>query len=279
MNENQLTELLEQAGERTTVGPPPIEAMRAGANRRRRRRTAAISLAAAAAVVVAAGGTTLLTAPGTSPDKTKPPVASQAPDRVPAGMRLAGIGHVAIAVPREWGTDLEGCRAPQRDTVLINMGAITFCYPARPSGVESLRLGTGEPRKGFSADEVGKIGGERAERQRTTCTNTGELLCSGMVYLPSSNVWFQVESSTNAAEVDRVLARIMIVPDLVGVPAPARLDKQAYAELLVAQGFRPEVRTVKVSGNAPGQITEVSPVSGTMLKPGSKVTVTVTERR
>lgn len=150
----------------------------------------------------------------------------------------------------------------------------------RPSGVESLRLGTGEPRKvdpKFSADEIVEVGGLSAERQRTSCTKTGELLCSGMVFVPSSNVWFRVDSSTNAAEVDRVLARIMIVPDQVGVPDPARLGKQAYADLLIAQGLRPEVRTVKVSPNTFEQITEVSPAAGTMVKPGSKVSFTVTE--
>lgn len=278
MNENQLTELLEQAGERTPVGPPPIEAMRAGANRRRRRRTAAISMTAAAAVVVAVGGTALLTGPGTSPQETKPPAAS----RVPEQLRLVGLGQVAIAVPQEWGTNQHSCGTPQRDTVLINLGPIFACRYPRPSGVESLRLGAGEPRKlnpTFSADEILEIGGARAERQRTTCTKTDGLLCSGMVYLPAQNVWFQVESSTNAAEVDRVLARITIVPDQVGVPAFAMLDKQAYADLLIALGLRPEVRTVKVPQNTMEQLIEVSPAAGTMLKPGSKVTFTVTERR
>lgn len=277
MNESKLTELLEQAGERTTVGPPPIEAMRAGATRRRRRRTAAISLAAAAAVVVAVGGTALLTAPGTNPEQTKPPVASQAPEQ----LRLVGLGHVAIAIPREWGTNQHRCGTPQRDTVMINLGAINLCLPPRPSGVESLQLGTGKPGKydpKFSADEIFEIDGVRAERQRTTCTKTGDLLCSGMVFVPSLSVWFQVESSTSAAEVDRVLQRIRVVPDLVGVPAVDALDKQAYTDLLIAQGLRPEARIVKVSQNTLEQIIEVSPAAGTMVKPGSKVTFTVTER-
>lgn len=276
MNESKLTELLEQAGERTTVGPPPIEAMRAGATRRRRRRTAAISLAAAAAVVVAVGGTALLTAPGTSPEETKPPVASQAPER----LRLVGIGHLAIAVPQEWGTNQVRCGTPQRDTVIINGGDGALCLPPRPSGVESVWLRT-KPEKWypkFSADEIFEIDGVRAERQRTTCTKTGDLLCSGMVFVPSLSVWFHVESSTSAAEVDRVLQRIMVVPDLVGVPASELLDKQAYTDLLIAQGLRPEPKIVKVSQNTLEQIIEVSPAAGTMVKPGSKVTFTVTER-
>jgi hypothetical protein len=277
MNENQLTELLEQAGERTTVGPPPIEAIRAGAVRRRRRRTVTISLAAAAAVAVAVGGTALLTAPGTSPQETKPPAASQAPEQ----LRLVGIGHVAIAVPQEWGTNQVRCLTPQRDTVIINLGAATFCLPPRPSGVESLQLGTGDPRRispEFAADEIFEIAGVRAERQRTTCTKAGELLCSGMVYLPSSNVWFQVESSTSATEVDRVLDRVMVVQDLVGVPVSAGLDRTAYSDLLIAQGLVPDPKVVKVSQNTLEAITDVSPAAGTMLKPGSKVSFTALER-
>ena len=87
-----------------------------------------------------------------------------------------------------------------------------------------------------------------------------------------------MESSTSAAEVDRALQRITVVPDRVGVPEVGGLDKQGYTDLLIAQGLRPEVKVVKVSENTLEQIIKVSPAAGTMVKPGTKVTFTVTER-
>jgi hypothetical protein len=96
MIESHLTGLLERAGERTTVGPAPIELMHARVTRRRRRR-ALVSVTAAVAAVAAVGGTALALRPGASPEVSPPPVASASPGVVPADMRLVGLGHAAIA--------------------------------------------------------------------------------------------------------------------------------------------------------------------------------------
>jgi heat shock protein HslJ len=59
----RLTELLEAAGDRTHVGPPPVAEIVASA-RRRRRHTMLVTAGAAAAVVLTIGGATILAAPG-----------------------------------------------------------------------------------------------------------------------------------------------------------------------------------------------------------------------
>jgi hypothetical protein len=303
MNESQLTELLERAGDRTTVGPPPIDAMRAGATRRRRRRTTVISLAAAATVVAAVGGTAMLAGPGGDSQKvpaaTKgtnlPPSVSNpsATNGVGAGTRLVGLGHVAIAVPQNWGTNQARCGTPQTDTVLVNEWLTQLCMVPRPGGVESVEVGAGAPgpvyRYNFKPDEQFEIDGVRAQRQRTTCTpgNVGEAqVCAGMVFLPSTGVWFRAESSTSAAEVDSILRRIVVIPSRVGVPEQHGVTSKddgssgrKYADLLRGLGLRVETKTTKSPGYTPGELLKVEPFPGTMLPLGATVTITVVAKR
>jgi hypothetical protein len=283
MIESKLTELLERAGERTSVGPPPIEAIRAGAARRRRRRAAALSAVGVAAAVVAVGGTMLL-AGGPSVTNPAPPAASPPP--VPAATRLVGIGHAAIAVPAQWATNQLHCGTPQKDTVIIDAGAQGLCQTPYPDGVESVHVAS-LTRIDFRADETFQIDGVRAERQRTRCTVetlNRVTVCSGTVLIPSLNVSFRAESSTSSGEVDRILAQIMIVPDKVGVPDPlfsesnpaARFGEE-YANRLTALGLKPNLETRKSPGYIPGTILAVSPSVGTMLTPGATVSVTVAQ--
>ena len=282
MIESNLTELLERTGDRTNVGPPPIEAMRVGAARRRRRRTMALSLASAAAVVAAAVGTALIATPGMSRDDA--PAATPAP----AQLRLVGIGHAAIAVPVQWGTNESRCGTPQQDTDLIDdPSAALLCLAPRPIGVESVELASGKPaRFDFHADETIEVGGVRAERQRTSCSvgTIGPRICLGTVFIPSLDVSFRAESSTNADEVDRILERIVIVPDRVGVPGfglprnGQRITGENYPDMLTEAGLVPKIQTKRSHAYVPGEILAVSPAPGTMLKPGATVTVTVTER-
>lgn len=279
MNESKLTELLERAGQQTNVGPPPLDAIRAGATRRRRRRSVAVSIVAAATVAAAVGGTALLTTPGTSPTEPPSPAA-------PAAMRLVGLGHAAIAVPRDWGTNQTHCGTPQKDTVILERDGL-LCAMPRPLRVESVDLGRGRPRMfDFTADETVEIDGVRAERQRTTCTegrgSFNVRTCSGAVLIPSLDVWFWAQSSTNAEEVDRILDRIQVVPDRVGVPSLRSLSMpspdtsgETYADALTSVGLAPKIQTRKLPGHLPGDILAVSPAPGTMLTPGATVTVTI----
>ena len=286
MTDPKLTELLERAGDRATVGPPPIDAMLTGAARTRRRRRLTASLAGATAVVAVVAGLALVTAPGDGPDDRRPPADSTGPDPVPDGMHLVGLGSAAVAVPDGWGTNETHCGVPQRDTVVINVGAIPTCAIGRPGRVESIELVEGQPRFDFRANESSVIGGVEAQRQRTTCpegNSKGMGACSGTVYFPTLDVWFRAESSTNAEEVDRILERITIVPDRVGVPAyqMIALDAQGrsgeqYVDLLREMGLEAVVETKSMPGLTPGYVLDASPAPGTMLAPGDTVTVTVT---
>lgn len=275
-----LPDLLDRTAARTPVGPPPLEALHRGASRRRRRRTVTWSALSAAATVTAIVGTTLTL--NHDRDVT-PPVTSPAPPLV--ATRLVGIDHAAIAVPTTWGTNQLTCGTPKADTVVIDVGAITYCAMPRPAGIESVQLGRGVPRMfPFHADETIDIDGVPAQRQRTTCSVDGwnhGRVCSGAVWIPSRSVWFSAESSTGADEVDRILQRIVLVPDRVAVPLFRTYDSEGRAPLvdgyvtqLTRLGLKPVLRAIKSPNYATGTIHTVSPGSGTMLAAGATVTVT-----
>jgi hypothetical protein len=285
MIESKLTELLEHTGEQVHVGPPPIEALRAGAVRRRRRRTAAVSVASVVAVVAAVGGTTLLTQ-GSKGVDPNPPVASGTPVTVPEGMRLVGIGHAAIAVPNAWGTNQSFCGTPRKDTVEIDIGAVAACGIPRAAGVDSVQVANRQPFENFRADQTLDIDGVPAQRQRTSCAKgaMGKVTtCTSTVVIPSLGVWFRAESSTSAVEVDRILSRITIVPGLVGVPGYSTNNLNGelptaaeYVDSLRQLGLKAEIQNPMTSGDIPsGTVRSASPGPGTMLAPGATVTISV----
>ena len=81
------------------------------------------------------------------------------------------------------------------------------------------------------------------------------------MFIPSLGVSFRAESSTSPGEVDRILNRITIVANKVGVPEPlfsesnpaARFGEQ-YADRLTALGLKPNLETRKSPGYIPGNI-------------------------
>jgi hypothetical protein len=270
----KLTDLLERTAEQTPVGPPPLDALYAGAARRRHRRTAGL-VAAAVAVAAVIGGSTLLASRGPTAPVTSP----ASPE-----MRLVGFGHAAIAVPADWPTNKSQCGTPQQDTVQIDdPSAARLCLHPRPADVDSVDL-SGTPRRDFHVDETFTIDGVRAVRQRTTCVPDAARVqvCSGVVGIPSAGVWFRAESSTDAAEVERILERITIVRDRTGVPSylsqprpGAALTGADFGRVLEQVGLKPAFRTVHSPNYPAGTVLDVSPGAGTMLAPGSTVTVTV----
>jgi hypothetical protein len=283
MTDQNLTELLERAANRVPVGPVPVAGMVSGAGRVRRRRRLTLSLASAAAVAAVAAGVAVLSAPGGSSTQQLP-ATSPTPVAAP-GTRLVGVGHAAIAVPEEWGTNVTRCGVPQKDTVVIDVGRVQTCGTQRPEGVDSVEVTPGEPRFDFTVDETLTVDGVRAERQATTCEEGGfggPRVCSGTVYVPAMSVAFRAESSTSSAEVDRILERIRVVPGQVGVPGyqTIAVDEQGksgetYVEVLQEAGLTAEIRTRKVPAVDPGFVLEVAPRPGTLLTPGAVVAVTV----
>lgn len=287
MKERNVIELLESAAEQVPVGPPPVASMVRGARRSRLRRGMAVALtsvATAAAVAAVVLGTTVLGGRSSGPDRA--PVAEGPTPSVAQqpGVRLVGLGQVAIAVPEEWGTNQTHCGVPQRDTVVIDVAAVQACLVGRETRVESVEVSSGKPRFDFEADEEVVVDGIAAERQATTCRrDVGRVrVCTGTVHIPSMEVWFRAESSTGAATVDEILSWIRHVPDRVGVPGHQEVAGMAqarsgakYVEELRAVGLGVEVRTVKEPGLPAGLVRDASPAPGTMVEPGSVVTVTV----
>jgi hypothetical protein len=278
MTEDNPFELPEKAGDRE---------MDAGARQRRWGRGLVVTVASAAVVVTVIGGSVLLSALRNSAEPG-PPVASPSPLVTPPGTRLVGAGHAAIAVPEEWGTNKAYCGVPQHDTVVIDVAAIELCLPRRPRGVDSVEIWTGPPRFDYHVDERTQIDGVPAERQNTTCSLGGRPVCTGTIYLRSLGVMFIADSSTSRAEVDRILSWIRIVPDLVGVPGFDKINvdaqinadeqggaKATYLDVLQRAGLTAQIHTRTVHASPTGYILAVSPVPGTMVRPGTVVTVTV----
>jgi beta-lactam-binding protein with PASTA domain len=94
-------------------------------------------------------------------------------------------------------------------------------------------------------------------------------------------VWFRAESSTSADEVDRILERVVLVRDFVGVPSYQALGRDArgtsasdYADVLEQTGLKAKIQTTKNVNHPAGMVLGVSPAPGTMLAPGAAVTVT-----
>ena len=286
MNEQRLSSLLRRAGDRVPVGTPPVQQMIGEAGRRRRRRSLIAILGSAAAVAAVLGSVALLAPPhlGSDPQPPEPSRAvspSTSSEAVtPPGTRLVGLGHAAIAVPADWATNAIHCgEEPTKNTVVIDVVALKACAAPRPKGVESVILSHGT-RFDFHADRSIKIDGVPAERQDATCRDGfgGVTVCAGTVHIPSLQATFRAESSTSAAEVDRILEWIRIVRTESAVPgfqaSNRRNAHEKYAEALQEVGLVARVKTKKVPAMPAGYILDVSPTPGTMAKPGEEVVVT-----
>ncbi|MGW6199291.1 PASTA domain-containing protein [Kribbella sp. NPDC055110] len=230
------------------------------------------SAAAATTVVAVIGVTNLLSSSGTG---TLIPTPEPTPE--PVAMRTVGYGHVAITVPKAWGTNASRCGTPHRDTVLIDdPSAASYCDLPRPPDVDSVELVTAPP-SGFRRDETITVDGVYAERRKTGCASDD--VCWGAVGFPSLHVWFRASSSTSADEVDQILARIQILPDRVGVPSSWSLDESrdgtTYAQRIRALGLKTAFRTRTSTVYKAGRVVGVSPPPGTLLSPGETVTLTV----
>ncbi len=290
MIDHDLSDLLERAADRIPVGPPPLDDVLVQATRHRRRRTGAAMMSSAAAVVVAMVGSALLLSPNSTPPPpvVTPSVAATQPSvaATPPGTRLVGLGQAAIAVPVTWGTNETLCGTPKQDTVVIDVGAIGACLTSRPEGIDSVELTQGPVRFDFAADTTSDIGGLPADRQATTCTASPleqGSTCYGTIFIPSLAVSFRAESSTDKATVDEILSWIRILPDIVGVPGyqsanlqtPQGDARDRYVAAARAEGLEVRVVTEKRPAIDAGFILDVSPEPGTMVPPGTEVTLTV----
>jgi hypothetical protein len=158
------------------------------------------------------------------------PVAGEAAAR-PGITRLVGLGPVGVAVPGAWGTNQTTCGMPHTDTVLIDIpGPQTGCaMVGRPDGVETVRLYRGRPVEPWARVRAVAVRGTKAVRYGTAC---GHGVCSAVLYFPRHDVSVEVDSSTDAAEVDRVLGRVRVLRGRVGLPVGHYHRKATYLRML-----------------------------------------------
>ncbi len=290
MTDQNLSDLLDRAGERIAAGSPPLGAMiDAAAVVRRRQRTrwtgALAAVGAGAVVAVVVGGPALFPAAdsrtppqpstqGTSPVESEP---------IPPGTRLVGIGHVAIAVPEEWATNAIRCGTATRPTVVVDVTVIEGCALLAPKVHDVVWLERAVNASMFVPDRDVEIDGVAAQTNEVTCSELGNgtTSCTRTVFVPSDQASFRAIAKTKE-RVDEILSWIRVVDDRVAVPGfhgvnDSEQDDDAgehYRQALQAAGLAAQVNTQFVGGGKPGLILGVSPAPGTMLEPGQTVTMT-----
>lgn len=289
---NDLTEMLERSAADVPVGPPPLAAMHRTA---RRRTSYAVGLAVAVAVVVAAGSVALWPSGDVAP-RDLSPTASDSPtpapseqtsvEAPPTGFRWVGVGQAVIAVPESWGANATRCGTPTRDTVIVDEGVVETCATAYPADTTSVHV---RPRN--AVDQVDtwtpiEIDGEPALRSPDERSRGfGTRFYAASVYLPERDVVFAASSSDSFEAVDDLLGGIAILDTLVAVPgfSPANYGgsdqsraKERYVRALLDAGLTAEV-VVRPSPRAGvvGFVLSAAPQPGTVVEPGSTVTVTV----
>lgn len=285
MTDHDLANMLERSAERIPIATPPVSEMLVAAGRLRRRRSAARAAVAAAAVVAVLGGTALVAAQDTNPTLGRPsgPADTQPAEPVPAGTRLVGIGHSAIAVPEDWATNALRCGTATEPTVVVDVTAIEMCQWLSPEVFDNVWVEQGVNRRMFSPSEDFEVDGVAAQRNETTCTAYSDRVrqCSRTVFVPSANASYRAQAATKQ-RVEEILSWIRIVPDRVAVPGfgPANVDYQDddagehYRAELEAAGLQVEVLTEPRPGFKPGYVLGVSPGPGTMVEPGEVITMT-----
>lgn len=232
---------------------------------------------------------------GNGPDG--PDAVAPGEDGTAPGTRLVGIGHLAVAVPEEWGRNQTECGTPQTDTVVIDQGVVCLALVPRPAGVESVELHRRRPVESGglgSADTTSvQVAGRRAERSEVQCRPQGTGLpvevCRAWLHFSAERVTFVAESSSSdaRARLDEMLGWVRFVDDRVAVPGleglhldvqteqPGGNGAERYAAELRELGLAVRTVTEPRPGTETGRILGVEPAPGTMLEPGATVTVTV----
>lgn len=292
MNDDNLTEILERSVADVRVGPPPLATLHRTARRRRRRTSYAAGLGAAAAVAVVAGGVALWPAgdvvtrdltPSTSGPASPRPIV-EAP---PAGSRWVGVGQAVIAVPDSWGTNQIRCGTPTRDTVVVDVEVIETCAAAYPDGTTSVWIRSREPVDEVDTWTPVEVDGEAALRSPDARSmGFGSRYYGASVYLPERDVVFAATSTVSAQAVTDVLEGITLLDTLVAVPGFSEANygggdqskaQERYVRALQEAGLQVELVVERQpQASLVGFVLDASPAPGTVVEPGSTVTVTVT---
>jgi PASTA domain len=287
VNDDQIVQTLERRAAEVHVGPPPLAEMHASAHRRRRSLVAVVgSAAAVVALVVGVGWLGSVQSNEVDPKPANPPAADEL-EQPPAGFRWVGIGHAVVAVPEGWPTNAIRCTEPERDGVWVDVAGFNLCIAPFPT--DSTRVWVRGPYGNEDTSEWGRgtLDGTPVLTSSITCSGTSESdveVCGQVVFIPSENAVFDVESSAGPDAVEEALARIEVLDDGVAVPGFALLQEQqdapggvlaAYERALRQAGLDVELRTRPEKGLPAGWVIKASPEPGTVVAEGSTVVVTV----
>ncbi|WP_134739632.1 PASTA domain-containing protein [Nocardioides sp. 503] len=284
MDDQTLSDLLEARAADVAVGPPPLAEIHRGG---RRRRSYGVLVAAAAAAAVV--GAVALWPSASDPGRDPAPVASDgaSPDVPPAGFRWVGMGRAAIAVPDAWGTNATRCGVPTRDTVVVDVGVVETCSAAYPAEVTSVTLRVPNDLDQLLEWSRVEVDGEQALHTASTGSETyaGRDVFSSRVQLPAEGVVFEATSTVSQRAVDEALSRIVVLDSHVAVPgiSPANYEHpdqtkagRRYVRAVQEAGLVAKVVPEPTRDIPPGFVLAASPAPGTVVEPGSVVTVEVT---
>ncbi|GEP34876.1 hypothetical protein NSZ01_26440 [Nocardioides szechwanensis] len=286
MFDDNLTDLLEARAADVLVGPPPLAEMHRVAARRRR--SYGVALAAAAAVVVTVGAVAVWP-DGSGSGRDDAPIASDSPtdpaagDVPPPGFRWVGMGQAVVAVPKSWPLNATNCGTPATDTVVVDQGVVPLCMALYPAGVTSVEIRAKNNMEEVSSWTPIEVDGEAALRSTDQAPVDAEpKVYRASIYLPERDVMFAASSSVSQEAADEVLTRVAILDALVAVPGISeanyggeqRKAGENYVRTLEEAGLTAEVVTERHRGGA-GFVLGVSPTPGTVVEPGTVVTVTV----
>jgi len=283
MNDEDASTLLNRLAERVPVSPAPVEeVIRSGQKARgRRRRTSLLAVAASVALVLLGG---FGVRQALQPARVTPVAGPDIEAAAPAGTRLVGIGHAAIAVPEDWGTNLVTCGKPTTNTVVMDQGVVPLCATTLPQTVSDVELQVSPSAPNFSNAHETRVDGVAALTTALRCTTEGTVpqhryrLCTQALWIQQEQALFTI-TSPHAATVRRLVGSVRVNQGYVAVPVTytqgAERDARAFSDAAKSLGLDVQTRVEDGSSLPAGWIVGVDPAVGSMLRPGAAVHVTV----
>lgn len=272
LNETRARELLHEAGEHIPVQPESThELVRRGQRAARARLATLLGTVIVAAALIVTGG--LVLRPDSDPSglPVDSPTVAAAPE-APPGMRLVGMGRIAVAVPESWGTGRVRCGVPVADTVVFDTGYVRLCRLTPTPTVSSLHIVESGSDLALpfvrDAQPAGQVDGVQIRR-----TSPGDLPEAIVVESEGVVMWV---TSRDPALVDEILDSLIVLPDgYITVPyvpygpVANTLGRMEHAGLAVStvEERRP--------GWSAGALLDTDPPLGSVVPVGSTVTVTV----
>ena len=174
----------------------------------------------------------------------------------PPGTRWQGVGHVVVAVPTSWRTEIDPCTQPDGDVVLLPAvsRAVMRCAVSATRGVSSL--------------VVSRASRSRALRCRSS-------VCRATFGDPDARVWFGVTARGTSAR--RLVAGVR--NSLTRLPAGwTSVPAEHYGESVehaVRQLEAASLRGTSPDVDWPHYVTGTRPVAGTVVAEGDTVELTI----